>query len=170
MSIFKISKKLYTITLMLIFMVIIILISSLFKDKIKNVALSNNNIDKFIEYNIGTDKISTISIPSGWSISEASTNNDRFYLKINGLKDIVCEVEIINGSLEKNILNQEKYYSIGKVNDWNVFNINKYSNIEKCYIKNYSEGKILILKFSYNKNRQKESIDVVFDFIVNSIK
>lgn len=170
MSIFKISKKLYTITLMLIFMVIIILISSLFKDKIKNVALSNNNIDKFIEYNIGTDKISTISIPIGWSISETSTNNDRFYLKINGLKDIVCEVEIINGSLEKNILNQEKYYSIGKVNDWNVFNINKYNNIEKCYIKNYSEGKILILKFSYNKNKQKESIDIVFDFIANSIK
>lgn len=151
-------------------MIIIILISNLFKDKIKNVALLNNNIDKFIDYNIGTDKISTISIPSGWDISETIIDNNRFYLKINGSKDILCEVEIINGSLDENILNQEKNYNIDKRNDWNVFNVNNYNNIKKCYIKNYSEGKILILKFSYNKNKQKNSIDTVFDFIADSIK
>lgn len=151
-------------------MIIIILTSNLFKDKIENVALLNNNVDRFIEYKIGNDKVHTVLLPNGWNISETSISKEEFYLKINGLKDIVCEVEIINGSLEENILNKEKYYSIKKINDWNVFEINNHNNIEKCYIKNYSEGKILILKFSYNKNKQKESIDIVFDFIANGFR
>ena len=170
MSIFKFNKKLYTITLMLIFMIIIILISNLFENKIKNVALSNNNIDGFINYKISSDKVYSISLPNGWRISETVKNNDKFYLKINGLEDILCEVEIIDGDLEKNILNQKKYYSIKNENDWKVLEVNNYNNVEKFYIKDYSEGKILILKFSYNKNKQKDSIDIVFDIIANSFK
>lgn len=170
MSIFKFNKKLYTITLILILMTIIILISDLFENKIKNIALSNNNIYEFINYKINSDKVHSISLPNGWRISETNKNNDKFYLKINGLEDILCEVEIIDGDLEKNVLNQKEYYSVKNQNGWKILEVNNYNNIEKLYIKNYSEGKILILKFSYNKNEQKDSIDIVFDIIANSFK
>ena len=40
--------------------------------------------------------------------------------------------------------------------------------ISNYYIRDYSEGKVLIIKFSYDEGKEKKSIKIVFDYIAMS--
>ena len=54
--------------------------------------------------------------------------------------------------------------------DWNIVEVNRDNYINKYYIKQYSEGKVLVVKYSYQKGKIKNSMKVVFDKISNSFQ
>ena len=61
------NRKVYTIILMGILMVVIVLMKNLFIKDIEKIAISNNNIDSFNRCVLGEGKYS-FSLPNGWDI------------------------------------------------------------------------------------------------------
>lgn len=171
MSIVKLNKKLYTITLIVILMLVIVVMSDLFKAKIEYVAVSNNNIEEFHEYILNEGE-HIILLPEQWEINKVNKINSNFYLEFSNKEDIVCEVRIIDGVLEDftSMLLEKKSNNLEEIGEWNIIKVSEKSDIDKYYIKNYSEGKILILKFSYNDIKEKDGIDIVFNIIANNFK
>lgn len=167
------NKKIYTITLMVILMFSITLMRDLFIKDIKEVALSNNNIEKFNKYLLREGKYS-FSLPEGWDIDSESDLNSDINISFNNRDNIYGNISIVNGDLNdltKNITkDNDNTRTIDEDYKWNVITLNEDEETNKYYLRNYSEGKVLILKFSYNRGKEKNSIKVVFDNIAMSFK
>ena len=52
--------------------------------------------------------------------------------------------------------------------DWKFVAVSDEKIISNYYIRDYSEGKVLIIKFSYDEGKEKKSIKIVFDYIAMS--
>lgn len=167
------NKRIYTITLLVILMFSITLMRGLFIKDIKEVALSNNNIEKFNKHVLREGKYS-FSLPEGWDIDSESNLNSDINIAFNNRKNICGNVSIVNGDLNdimKSITkDNDNTKAIEEVYEWNIVSLDEGNETNKYYLRNYSEGKVLILKFSYNRCKEKNSIKVVFDSIAMSFK
>ena len=167
------NKRIYTITLLVVLMFSITLMRGLFIKDIKEVALSNNNIEKFNKHVLREGKYS-FSLPEGWDIDSESNLNSDINIAFNNRKNICGNVSIVNGDLNdvmKSITkDNDNTKAIEEGYEWNIVSLDEGKETNKYYLRNYSEGKVLILKFSYNRYREKNSIKVVFDSIAMSFK
>lgn len=167
------NKRIYTITLLVVLMFSITLMRGLFIKDIKEVALSNNNIEKFNKHVLREGKYS-FSLPEGWDIDSESNLNSDINIAFNNRKNICGNVSIVNGDLNDIIKSitkdNDNTKAIEEGYEWNIVNLDEGNETNKYYLRNYSEGKVLILKFSYNRCKEKNSIKVVFDSIAMSFK
>ena len=167
------NKRIYTITLLVVLMFSITLMRGLFIKDIKEVALSNNNIEKFNKHVLREGKYS-FSLPEGWDIDSESNLNSDINIAFNNRKNTCGNVSIVNGDLNdimKSITkDNDNTKAIEEGYEWNIVSLDEGKETNKYYLRNYSEGKVLILKFSYNRYREKNSIKVVFDSIAMSFK
>ena len=167
------NKRIYTITLLVVLMFSITLMRGLFIKDIKEVALSNNNIAKFNEHVLREGKYS-FSLPEGWDIDSESNLNSDINIAFNNRKNICGNVSIVNGDLNDIIKSitkdNDNTKAIEEGYEWNIVSLDEGNETNKYYLRNYSEGKVLILKFSYNRCKEKNSIKVVFDSIAMSFK
>ncbi|WP_430850001.1 hypothetical protein [Clostridium nigeriense] len=167
------NKKIYTITLLVILMFSITLMRNIFIKDIKEVALSNNNTEKFNEHVLREGKYS-FSLPEGWDIDSESELNSDINISFSNKNNIYGNISIVDGDLNNLTKNIAKDNDNTKVTDgdykWNVITLSENNETNKYYLRNYSDGKVLILKFSYNKGKEKNSIKVVFDYIAMSFK
>jgi hypothetical protein len=151
----------------------ITLMRDLFIKDIKEIALSNNNIEKFNKYVLREGKYS-FSLPEGWDIDSESDLNSDINISFNNMNNIHGNISIVDGDLNNLTKNITKDNDNTKVIDedyrWNVITISENNKTNRYYLRNYSEGKVLILKFSYNRGKEKNSIKVVFDYIAMSFK
>lgn len=167
------NKRIYTITLLVVLMFSITLMRGLFIKDIKEVALSNNNIEKFNKHVLREGKYSFL-LPEGWDIDSESNLNSDINIAFNNRKNICGNVSIVNGDLNDIIKSitkdNDNTKAIEEGYEWNIVSLDEGKETNKYYLRNYSEGKVLILKFSYNRYREKNSIKVVFDSIAMSFK
>lgn len=167
------NKRIYTITLLVVLMFSITLMRGLFIKDIKEVALSNNNIEKFNKHVLREGKYSFL-LPEGWDIDSESNLNSDINVAFNNRKNICGNVSIVNGDLNdimKSITkDNDNTKAIEEGYEWNIVSLDEGKETNKYYLRNYSEGKVLILKFSYNRCKEKNSIKVVFDSIAMSFK
>lgn len=167
------NKRIYTITLLVVLMFSITLMRGLFIKDIKEVALSNNNIEKFNKHVLREGKYS-FSLPEGWDIDSESNLNSDINIAFNNRKNICGNVSIVNGDLNDIIKSitkdNDNTKAIEEGYEWNIVSLDEGNETNKYYLRNYSEGKVLILKFSYNRCKEKNSIKVVFDSIAMSFK
>lgn len=170
MSILK-NKKLYTITLLVFLMFTIILMSQFFVQDIKQYALSNNDAEKFNIHILREGKYS-FSLPEGWNIEDINDIDGDIFVGFNKDNRIHGNVTIIDGNLKdscNNITNEEDNIKVFEEGyKWNIITLKNNSYTSKYYLRDYSEGKVLMLKFSYKDIREKDSIKIVFDNIAMS--
>ncbi|MBE6053444.1 MAG: hypothetical protein E7212_05935 [Clostridium sartagoforme] len=165
------NKKIYTITLLVILMFLITSMRNLFITDIKKVAISNNNIESFNKYILREGKYS-LSLPEGWDIDSKSNDSSDIITTFNNNEDIYGSISIMNidkESIYKNIKGDTKSIRVIE-EDYKWINIieGNGKNISNYYVRDYSEGKVLIIKFSYTEGKEKNSIKIVFDYIANS--
>ena len=165
------NKKVYTIILMAILMVVIVLMKNLFIKDIEKIAISNNNIESFNRYVLGEGRYS-FSLPNGWDIDNTNNKKDNIIATINNKKDIYGSISIVNSdmsaiynNIKGNIISSK---NIEDIYDWKFVAVSDEKIISNYYIRDYSEGKVLIIKFSYSEGKEKKSIKVVFDYIAMS--
>ncbi|WP_430841508.1 hypothetical protein [Clostridium nigeriense] len=146
---------------------------NLFIKDIKEVALSNNNTEKFNEHVLREGKYSFL-LPEGWDIDSESDLNSDINISFSNRKNIYGNISIVDGDLNDLTKNITKDNDNTKVIDedykWNVITLSENNETNMYYLRNYSDGKVLILKFSYNTGKEKNSIKVVFDYIAMSFK
>lgn len=168
------KKKIYIIALLVILMFIIVCMKNLFIQDIKEVAISNNNIKNFDEYLLGEGEYK-VSLPEGWEIDKKikSFNGD-ININFSDNDNIEGNISIEKGNIEDisfSITNSKENIKIIEDNYiWHIINVVNNKTINKYYLRSYSEGKVLIIKYSYIKEKEKNSINVVFDSISMSFK
>ena len=144
---------------------------NLFIGDIKKVAISNNNIEKFNKHELREGKYS-FSLPEGWDIDSLNNDSSDIIATFNNNEDIYGSISIMNidiDSIYNNIKGNTKSIRIIEENyKWINITESNGKNISNYYIRDYSEGKVLIFKFSYTKAKEKNSIKVVFEYIANS--
>lgn len=154
-------------------MISISFMSNIFAEDIKKVALSNNYVNTFKKYLLREEY--EISMPSEWEVKEKAVQEDKEFEIEFETKNIDGNLLILNGEIEKvlseisNLYGKEAMMSF-EINRWNYARRVEDNRREKYYFKSYSEGKILIVKYSYKESKLKDSIDIVFDEIINSIR
>lgn len=168
------KKKIYIITLLVILMFIIVCMKSLFMQDIKKVAISNNNIEKFDEYLLGEGEYK-VSLPEGWEIDKRiECFNSDININFSDNNNIKGNISIVKGNIEdisNSITNNKENIKIIEDNYiWHIINVINNKTINKYYLRSYSEGKVLVIKYSYIKGKEKNSINVVFDSISMSFK
>lgn len=167
------NKKIYTITLMVVLMFSIAFMRNLFIRDIKKVAISNNNIEKFNKHVLREGKYS-FSLPEGWDIDSTNNVSKDIIVTFSNKGNIYGNISIIDGDLDyiyKNIdgdIDSSKTIEEGYT--WTIITASNEKTISNYYIRNYSEGKVLIIKFSYKDGKEKNSIKVVFDCIAMSFR
>lgn len=165
------KKKIYIITLMVFLMFLIVCMKNLFINDIRKVAISNNNIEEFDVYLLREGKYK-ISLPIGWEIDD----NSNSYININFTdgKDIHGNIFITNDEIESICnditINKDDIKIVEDDSTWYIINKKEDDTINKYYLRNYSEGKVLMIKYSYIKGKEKNSINVVFDNISKSFQ
>ena len=152
-------------------MVVIVLMKNLFIRDIEEIAISNNNIESFNKNILREGKYS-FSLPSGWYIDNVNNEKDDISATFNNMEDIYGSISIVNSDIETiyrnikgDIISSKNIEDIYK---WNLIVESNEKNISNYYIRDYSEGKVLIIKFSYREGKEKKSIKVVFDYIAMS--
>ena len=152
-------------------MVVIVLMKNLFIRDIEEIAISNNNIESFNKNILREGKYS-FSLPSGWDIDNVNNEKDDIIATFNNMEDIYGSISIVNSDIETiyrnikgDIISSKNIEDIYK---WNLIVESNEKNISNYYIRDYSEGKVLIIKFSYREGKEKKSIKVVFDYIAMS--
>ncbi|GAA0086033.1 hypothetical protein UT300007_24720 [Clostridium sp. CTA-7] len=169
------KKKIYIMALLLFLMFLILCMKNLFINDIRKVAISNNNIEKFNDHLLREGKYK-VSLPEGWEIDEKNTSyNSDINIIFNNKNNISGNISIITGDVEdiaENIaVNDAKIIVVDDYDyTWNIVSINKEKFINKYYIRKYSEGKVLIIKYFYKSGKEKNSINVVFDTISKSFQ
>ena len=169
------KKKIYIMALLLFLMFLILCMKNLFINDIRKVAISNNNIEKFNDHLLREGKYK-VSLPEDWEIDEENTSYDSdINIIFNNKNNISGNISIIAGDVKditENIAaNDAKIIVVDDYDyTWNIVSINKEKFINKYYIRKYSEGKVLIIKYFYKSGKEKNSINVVFDTISKSFQ
>ena len=165
------NKKVYTIILTAVLMVVVLLMKNLFIVDIEKIALSNNHIEDF-NRNILREGKYSFSLPNGWDIDNKNNEKDDIIATFNNKEDIYGSISIVNSDIDTiyNILkgNISSSKNIEDIYNWRFIVEKNKKDISNYYIRDYSEGKVLIIKFSYKEGKEKKSIKVVFDYIARS--
>lgn len=145
--------------------------SQFFLKDIKQYALSNNDAEKFNIHILREGKYS-FSLPEGWNIEDINDVDGDIFVSFNKGNRIHGNATIIDGDLKNscnNITNEEDNIKVFEEGyKWNVITLKDNSYTSRYYLRDYSEGKVLILKFSYKDIRERDSIKIVFDNIAMS--
>lgn len=155
----------------------------IFSEDIKKVALRNNGVSTFTEHKLNGGEYKVL-IPSEWSIEETRASIDEKELevkfnsdKIEGNITILNNINSIDETHEnmfKHVKNKKNYKYESNGVSWNVIdyevkdNTNSFSN--KCYFREYSEGKAILINFKYDNSKFKPSMEVVFEKIVDGFR
>lgn len=146
---------------------------NLFIRDIKKVAISNNNIEKFDNHILREGKYS-FSLPEGWDIDSVNNESNDIIVTFNNKENIYGDISIVDGDIDNICRNiQGDTDSIRSIEDsykWIIITKKNGKSISNYYIRSYSEGKILIVKFSYKDHKEKNSIKVVLDYIAMSFR
>lgn len=177
------KKKVYIFTVLLSLMFILVCMQQLFKENVRKIALSNNNIRAFRELNVGDGKYQVL-LPETWSIDERNKNIDGIEFeatindnnKINGtisILDRIKEIDNIPDTIFKDVKSEDynvydEYGIKWHVLEYKMPNDDEYKNI--CYFRKYSRGKILIINFHFDESEYKPSIKVAFDKVAEGFK
>lgn len=167
------KKYIYLIFLLACLMISISFMGKIFVKDIRKVALSNNYVSTFNKYLLREEY--EISIPSEWEVKEKPGKDEKEFELEFKAKNIEGSFFILNGEIEEVL---DEAYSFYKEKSQGSFEIDKWNQVtavednkeNKYYFKQYSEGKVSIVKYSYKKGKIKDSMNVVFDEIINSIK
>lgn len=167
------KKIIYLLSLLLILMLTINGMKYLFIEDIKQVAISNN-VEGFNDYLLGLGKYK-LTLPIGWNLKENPSNVEDINVLFGNGSNINGKMIIVSGNLEDYI---EKYKDFSnEIEDlkgsnyyWKVASKEEVRNITKYYLTEYSEGKVLIVEYSYSKENIKNSMKIVFDKISDSFK
>lgn len=144
---------------------------NLFINDIREVAISNNNIESFDAYLLREGKYK-VSLPEGWEIDD----NSNGYINVNftDRNDIYGNIAIVDGEVESICndikTNKDDIRIVEDNSTWFIISKKENNTINKYYLRDYSEGKVLMIKYSYIKGKEKNSINVVFDSISKSFK
>lgn len=144
---------------------------NLFINDIREVAISNNNIENFDAYLLREGKYK-VSLPEGWEIDD----NSNGYINVNftDRNDIYGNIVIVDGEVESICndikTNKDDIRIVEDNSTWFIISKKENNTINKYYLRDYSEGKVLMIKYSYIKGKEKNSINVVFDSISKSFK
>ncbi|WP_300380025.1 hypothetical protein [Clostridium sp.] len=167
------KKIIYTLSLLLILMLTISGMKHLFIEDIKQVAISNN-VEGFNDYllDLGRNKL---TLPIGWSLKENPYNIEKTDVTFNNGSNINGKIIIVDGELEDyikkyNNLSSEVVNLEGSNYNWKVVYKKEEENVTKYYLTQYSEGKVLIIEYSYDKRSIKNSMEIVFDKISDSFE
>lgn len=164
-------------------MVVLAYMQQLFSEDIRKVAMRNNGASELSEYKLSEGEYKVL-LPKEWSVEERRENIDGKELevqfnsgKIEGeilmLNDL-DSISEVDKSLFKNFNNRKYYrYEINEVS-WNVLDYEVYENSNKfknkCYFREYSEGKVILISFRYDEGKFKPSMEVVFEEIVGNFR
>lgn len=165
------KKKIYITILLVFLMFLIVLMKGLFIEDIREVAISNNNIKEFDSYLLREGKYKFV-LPEGWDMEESGNYNSDIVAKFSNENSIYGSISIVEGNIQeicKSITNNED--NITEIKEdylWYIINISNNDKKNKYYLRDYSEGKVLIIKYSYTK--EKNSINVVFDYIAREFQ
>ncbi|MGL5354286.1 MAG: hypothetical protein ACRDA5_13360 [Clostridium sp.] len=175
------KKQIYILSLLISLMFVIVCMQQLFRNDIRKVAFRNNGVKNFHQYKINEGKYN-ILLPGEWLVEEEENIDGeklevRFNSnKIEGTINIISSLDNINEVDSKLLRNasNKKYYEyesdseLWKVIDYQVKeNNNTFRN--KCYFRKSSEGKVILINFKYVDKKNKPSMEVVFEEIINSI-
>lgn len=167
------KKIIYLLSLLLILMLTINGMKYLFIEDIKQVAISNN-IEGFKDYFLSLGKYK-LTLPIGWNLKESPSNIEDVNVLFGDGSNIKGKMIIVDGELGDYV---EKYEDLSSkvVNyegynyDWKIASKKEERKITKCYLTQYSEGKVLIVEYYYSKGNIKNSMKIVFDKISDSFK
>lgn len=177
------KNRIYILSLLLSLMVVIVCMQQFFSEDAKKVALRNNGVKNFSEYKLNEGQYK-ILLPEEWLIEERREN----------IGDKELEVKFNSGKVEGYITILNKFYSMKEVDteifknvsnkkhygyksngvSWDVIdyeveeNGNAFRN--KCYYREYSEGKVILINFKYDDGKSKPSMEVVFEEIVDNFR
>ena len=167
------KKIIYILSLLLILMLTINGMKYFFIEDIKQVAISNN-VEGFNDHllSLGNHKI---TLPIGWKLSDNTSNIEDNNVLFGDGSNINGKISIVNGELEDYLeryedLSSEVVNLEGPNYNWKIADKKGKGNIIKYYLTQYSEGKVLIIEYSYNKGKIKNSMKIVFDEISDSFK
>ena len=142
--------------------------SQFFVEDIKQYALSNNNAEKFNIHILREGKYSFL-LPEGWNIEDINDVYSDIFVGFNKDDRILGDIKIIKGNLKdscNSITNEEDNIEVFEEDyKWKVITLREDIYTNRYYLRDYSEGKVLIVKFSYRDIREKDSIKIVFDNI-----
>lgn len=177
------KKQIYILSLLLSLMVVLILMQRFFLEDIRKVAMRNNGVKKFSEYKLKQGEYK-ILLPIEWSEEEIIKNIDGKELEVKFNSDTIegdltilnnmDSINVLESSIFKNF-NNVKYYTYEEFEVcWNVIDYEVYENgntiINKCYFRDYHEGKVVLINFKYDEGKFKPSMEVVFEEIVNNFR
>lgn len=167
------KKIIYLLSLLLILILTINGMKYLFIEDIKQVAISNN-VEGFNDYLLSLEKYK-LTLPIGWNLKENPSDVEDINVVFGDGSNINGKIIIVNGELEDYVKKYED--SSNKVvifkgynYDWKIVSKKEKRNIENYYLTQYSEGKVLIVKYCYIKGSIKNSMKIVFDKISDSFK
>lgn len=177
------KKQIYILSLLLSLMFILVCMQQFFSEDIKKVALRNNGVNKFSEYKLNEGEYKVL-LPGEWIVEEGMENVDETELEIRFNSDkIEGNITILNNldSINKvdirifqNIHNKKYYEYKSNGVSWNVINYEVKENSNnfrnKCYFREDSEGKVILINFKYDDSKSKPSIEVVFEEIVDNFR
>lgn len=176
------KKQIYILSLLLSLMFVIACMGQIFSADIRKVAFRNNGVENFSEYLVNKGEYS-ILLPGEWLVEEERNIDDKgIDVKFNSNKiqgninilnnlDNISEVDtkLLEGAIDK------KYYEYESNGvSWNVIDYrvrdknNTFEN--KCYFKECSEGKVILINFKYVDKKNKPSMEVIFEEIINNFR
>jgi len=177
------KKKIYILSLLLSLMVVLVFMQQIFSEDIRKVAMRNNGIKDFSEYKLNEGEYKVL-LPREWSIEErrenigeneleVKFNSDKIEGNIIILNDI-NSMEELNTIVFQNLNNKKHYGYESNGVSWNVidYEVKENSNMfrNKCYFREYSEGKVILIIFKYDDSKYKPSMEVVFEEIVDNFR
>lgn len=176
------KKQVYILSLLVSLMVILMFMQQFFSEDIKMVAMRNNGVKNFSQYRLDEGKYKVL-LPGEWTIEESKENIDDKELEVKFNSDkIEGSINILNNlnsidEVDKEVFKdvKNKKYYVYNENEvlWNVidYEAKESNNIRsKCYFREYSEGKVILINFKYDNSKYKPSMEVVFEEIVNNFR
>lgn len=177
------KKQIYILSLLLSLMVVLILMQRFFLEDIRKVAMRNNGVKEFFEYKLKEGEYKVL-LPMEWSVEESREDIDEKEIEIEFNSDKVegnitilnntYSIKEMDASMFLDITNKKHYGYKSNGVYWDVIdyevleNNNTFKN--KCYFREYSEGKVILISFEYAKSKAKPSIEVVFEEIVDNFR
>ncbi|CAG9703161.1 hypothetical protein [Clostridium neonatale] len=184
------KKQLIVTSILICLMLLLSIVQGFFNKNFNKVALTNNGINEFKEYNFDKSNY-IISLPNEWTVVERMGDNQYINNVLNftdGNNKLTGSLQIINTNdeietfAERDSKNQSLKYSkleimpykyksnIGVLSTYETTIRNGYDFKNQCYYLQFEKGKIVKILFNVKEKNYKENIKSVFNSIVSSVE
>ncbi|ACD53262.1 hypothetical protein FDB55_09630 [Clostridium botulinum] len=183
------KKQILILSILLSLMVVLGITQSFFKETFTEVALVENGINEFKDYNFDEGRY-IFSLPSEWSVSEKESQGQYISYKAD-FKDkdnkITGYLEVINTQIDlgnfaesdlKNLPLSYKNEQImpfkledtcGVLSQYKTKVRKGYTFENSCYYLSSDDGKIIKVLFNVKEDDYKENVKTVFNTIISKI-